>query len=111
MNPPLGETVLDDPDADAVDAARPPAAEDAMSEALDPAFYTSREVLEREHERIFARSWQVVAHVQDLPNPRSYVVGRPVARSRPPPRPRLTDWFLDRLGGLTYTAVTTRIQE
>jgi Rieske 2Fe-2S family protein len=44
--------------------------------ALDPRLYVDPAALEREHEAIFARSWQLAGHVSDLPRNGSYLVGR-----------------------------------
>jgi choline monooxygenase len=45
----------------------------ALPRALSPHFYRDPDVLEREQERIFARTWQFVAHVSELPEPGRYL--------------------------------------
>jgi Rieske 2Fe-2S family protein len=56
--------------------ARPPRAEpEPLNPALHSRYYTDADVLALEQERIFNRTWQVVAHESDLPNPGSRVVG------------------------------------
>jgi choline monooxygenase len=45
----------------------------ALPPALSPRFYRDPEVLELEQERIFARTWQFVAHVSELPEPGRYL--------------------------------------
>lgn len=40
--------------------------------ALDPRHYLDAGLLEREHERIFERTWQLAGHVSQLPLPGSY---------------------------------------
>ena len=41
--------------------------------ALDPHYYTDSGVFERERQRIFQRSWQLIAHQSQLPNPGDYL--------------------------------------
>ncbi len=43
------------------------------SQALSPHFYRDPAVLELEQERIFARTWQFVGHVSQLPEPGRYM--------------------------------------
>ena len=45
----------------------------AVSRALETRLYRDPEVLEREQRRIFARSWQFVGHVSQLPEPGGYI--------------------------------------
>jgi choline monooxygenase len=45
-------------------------------EPLDPRLYLDPELLEREQEAIFRRSWQYAAHVAELPEPGSYITTR-----------------------------------
>jgi choline monooxygenase len=45
----------------------------AVQRALAPRLYLDPEVLEREQERIFERTWQLAGHVSDLPQPGSYL--------------------------------------
>jgi Rieske 2Fe-2S family protein len=47
-----------------------------LAPGLPSRYYTDPHVLAVEQQRIFRRAWQVVAHVSDLPNPGSRVVGR-----------------------------------
>ena len=44
-----------------------------LSAALEPRFYRDPEVAELEETRIFARSWQLVGHVSQLPAPGGYM--------------------------------------
>jgi Rieske 2Fe-2S family protein len=53
----------------ATDSPRPA----AVPKALAPRLYLDPEVLEREQERIFERTWQLAGHVSDLPEPGSYL--------------------------------------
>ena len=46
-----------------------------LAPALDARFYRDPELAELEQERIFSRSWQLVAHVSQLPNPGDYLTG------------------------------------
>lgn len=46
-----------------------------LEPGLDSRYYTDPEVADREQRRIFDRSWQLVGHVTDLPNPGSRIVG------------------------------------
>ena len=46
-----------------------------LAPALEPRYYRDPEIAELEEERIFARSWQLVAHVAQLPNPGDYLTG------------------------------------
>jgi choline monooxygenase len=46
-----------------------------LAPALDARFYRDPELAELEQERIFARTWQLVAHVSQLPNPGDYLTG------------------------------------
>jgi choline monooxygenase len=41
--------------------------------ALDPRLYLDRDILERELETVFARTWQYAGHVADLPEAGSYL--------------------------------------
>ena len=50
-------------------------APEALSPALEPHHYRDPGLLEREEERIFARSWQLVGHVSELPKPGDYLTG------------------------------------
>lgn len=43
------------------------------SRALSPRYYLARDVLDRELETIFSRSWQYAGHVRDLPEPGNYL--------------------------------------
>ena len=43
--------------------------------ALEPRYYRDPQLAELEEQRIFARSWQLVTHVTQLPNPGDYVTG------------------------------------
>src|ERR671924_430882 len=45
----------------------------AVSPALETRLYRDPEVLEQEQLRIFARSWQFVGHVSQLPEPGGYI--------------------------------------
>jgi choline monooxygenase len=45
----------------------------AISRALSPRYYLAPEVLDRELETIFQRSWQYAGHVRDLPEPGNYL--------------------------------------
>ncbi|MFC8507234.1 SRPBCC family protein [Streptomyces sp. NPDC057411] len=55
---------------------------DAAALSLPPAAFTSPELWERERERVFGRSWVLVAHVDELAEPGAYVAlsvaGEPV---------------------------------
>ena len=44
--------------------------------ALSPAMYTDPGLLEAEQRLIFERTWQLIGHVADLPQPASYITGR-----------------------------------
>jgi choline monooxygenase len=44
--------------------------------ALAPRLYTDPALMEAEQRLIFERTWQLVGHVADLPNPGSYITGR-----------------------------------
>jgi phenylpropionate dioxygenase-like ring-hydroxylating dioxygenase large terminal subunit len=46
---------------------------DGMGRALEPRHYLDPALLEREHERIFERTWQLAGHVARLPHPGSYI--------------------------------------
>ena len=46
-----------------------------LAPALDARYYRDPEVAELEQTRIFARSWQLVAHISQLPNPGDYLTG------------------------------------
>lgn len=46
-----------------------------LASALEPRYYRDPEIAELEQERIFARSWQLVAHVAQLPNAGDYLTG------------------------------------
>ena len=46
-----------------------------LAPALEPRYYRDPEIAELEEERIFARSWQLVAHVAQLPNAGDYLTG------------------------------------
>ena len=46
-----------------------------LAPALDARYYRDPELAELEQTRIFARSWQLVAHVSQLPNPGDYLTG------------------------------------
>jgi choline monooxygenase len=46
-----------------------------LAPALDARFYRDPELAELEQERIFSRTWQLVAHVSQLPNPGDYLTG------------------------------------
>ena len=46
-----------------------------LAPALDARFYRDPELAELEQERVFSRSWQLVAHVSQLPNPGDYLTG------------------------------------
>ena len=59
-----------------VQPARPPRPELAPLEpGLASRYYTDPAVAELEQQRIFNRTWQIVGHVTDLPNPGSRIVG------------------------------------
>jgi phenylpropionate dioxygenase-like ring-hydroxylating dioxygenase large terminal subunit len=45
----------------------------AVSPALETRLYRDPEVLEQEQVRIFARRWQFVGHVSQLPEPGGYI--------------------------------------
>ena len=49
--------------------------------ALTPDLYLDPAVLGHEHDAIFARTWQLVGHVSDLPRPGRYLTGRVGAES------------------------------
>jgi choline monooxygenase len=53
-----------------------PAVNAADTRPLHPRYYTDPAVLAAEQRRIFARTWQLVGHVSDLPQPGSQIVGR-----------------------------------
>jgi choline monooxygenase len=46
-----------------------------LAPALDARYYRDPELAELEQTRIFARSWQLVAHSSQLPNPGDYLTG------------------------------------
>ena len=46
-----------------------------LASALEPRYYRDPEIAELEETRIFARSWQLVAHVSQLPNAGDYLTG------------------------------------
>ena len=46
-----------------------------LAPALEPRYYRDPEIAELEEERIFARSWQLVAHVSQLPSAGDYLTG------------------------------------
>jgi choline monooxygenase len=46
-----------------------------LAPALEPRYYRDPELAELEEERIFARSWQLVTHSCELPNPGDYITG------------------------------------
>jgi choline monooxygenase len=46
-----------------------------LAPALDSRYYRDPQIAELEEERIFARSWQLVAHVAQLPNRGDYLTG------------------------------------
>jgi Rieske 2Fe-2S family protein len=46
-----------------------------LAPALEPRYYRDAELAELEEERIFARSWQLVAHVSQLPKAGDYLTG------------------------------------
>jgi Rieske 2Fe-2S family protein len=63
--------------ADAPRAARGPrTGVEPLSPGLHSRYYTDPDVLALEQERIFARTWQVVAHVSDVPDVGARVVGK-----------------------------------
>lgn len=43
---------------------------------LDQEYYTSQEIFEREHQRIYSRDWLYAAHVSQLPNKGDYLMFR-----------------------------------
>jgi choline monooxygenase len=45
------------------------------AQALDARYYRDPELAELEQQRIFARSWQLVGHVSQLPRPGDYLTG------------------------------------
>jgi len=47
-----------------------------LSPSLEPRYYRDPAITELEEERIFGRSWQLVSHEAQLPNPGDYVTGR-----------------------------------
>ena len=47
-----------------------------LSQSLEPRYYRDPAITELEEERIFGRSWQLVSHEAQLPNPGDYVTGR-----------------------------------
>jgi phenylpropionate dioxygenase-like ring-hydroxylating dioxygenase large terminal subunit len=47
-----------------------------LSPSLEPRYYRDPAVTELEERRIFARTWQLVSHEGQLPNPGDYVTGR-----------------------------------
>ena len=47
-----------------------------LSPSLEPRYYRDPAITELEEERIFSRSWQLVSHEAQLPNPGDYVTGR-----------------------------------
>jgi Rieske 2Fe-2S family protein len=56
-------------------ARRPKVELEPLEPGLESRYYTDARVAEREQERIFDRTWQLVGHVTDLPNPGSRIVG------------------------------------
>src|SRR5262245_45551459 len=46
-----------------------------LEPGLPSSYYTDPRVADREQRRIFDRTWQLVGHVTDLPNPGSRIVG------------------------------------
>jgi choline monooxygenase len=46
-----------------------------LAPALDARYYRDPELAELEQKKIFARSWQLVGHVSNLPNPGDYLTG------------------------------------
>ena len=57
-------------DTDATNGAAPAA---VIPRALDPHHYLDADILERELETVFARTWQYAGHVGDLPEAGSYL--------------------------------------
>ncbi len=55
---------------------RPRPEPERLTPGLNSRYYTDIGVLALEQERIFRRTWQVVAHESDLPNPGSRLVGK-----------------------------------
>jgi choline monooxygenase len=47
-----------------------------LSASLEPSYYRDPAITELEEQRIFARTWQLVSHEAQLPNPGDYVTGR-----------------------------------
>jgi Rieske 2Fe-2S family protein len=47
-----------------------------LSPSLEPRYYRDPAITELEERRIFARTWQLVSHEGQLPNPGDYVTGR-----------------------------------
>jgi choline monooxygenase len=57
-------------------ARRPRVELEPLTPGLHSRYYTDPDVLALEQERIFARTWQVVAHESDVPHPGSRVIGQ-----------------------------------
>ncbi len=71
------ESRTDDSTQDSGDAvAQPNGPRSAAPRALDPSFYTDPAVLERELNTIFQRTWQYAGHINDLPDPGTYVTAK-----------------------------------
>jgi choline monooxygenase len=51
----------------------PTAVEERVPRALNPAYYLSPDLLQRELETVFSRTWQYAGHVRDLPDAGSYL--------------------------------------
>jgi choline monooxygenase len=54
---------------------RPRVELEPLEPGLDSRYYTDPRVADLEQQRIFDRTWQLVGHVTDLPNPGSRIVG------------------------------------
>ena len=54
---------------------RPRVELEPLEPGLDSRYYTDPRVSDLEQQRIFDRTWQLVGHVTDLPNPGSRIVG------------------------------------
>ena len=54
---------------------RPRVELEPLEPGLDSRYYTDPRVTDLEQQRIFDRTWQLVGHVTDLPNPGSRIVG------------------------------------
>ena len=74
----MNQTALTSTSAGPQTQARPrrPRVElEQLEPGLPSSYYTDRRVADLEQRRIFDRTWQLVGHVTDLPNPGSRIVG------------------------------------